>query len=47
MEVGNKEKIGENRTPKDAPANAKPEGSACPGFVGNHFRLLDSAIASG
>jgi hypothetical protein len=47
MEVGNQEQIGENGTPKDAPANTKPEGSACPGFAGNHFRLWDSAIASG
>jgi hypothetical protein len=46
MAVGNQKQIGENGTPKDAPANAKPEGSACPGFAGNHFRLWDSAIAS-
>ena len=46
MEVGDKKKIGENRTPKDAPANAKPEGSALPCFAGNHFDLLDLAIAT-
>ena len=46
VEMGNEEKIGKNRTPKDTPTNAKPEGSVLPGFAGNHFELLDLAIAS-